>query len=257
VSDHAGNRQLVIARTLRRFGLVDQFGFDALIQRGVPLTPRRIEHLLTDSGVMLPPGTSAKYIAAQLAAELNEQNVKAADTTITRMVADLPLIPPGAKTAGKYHDAILKIFPALFESRLGKIRKELSIFDKTKRIDLKAENNQPQGFFSELRSRYELYCPYVFFECKNYAEDVANREFDQLFGRLGRESTQVGAIVCRQVTDHAKVLAAVKQPYHTIDRKLAIVITDDLLCEIATARQTSGAPAVDEILQREYERVLL
>jgi hypothetical protein len=256
VSANLTSKQLLVARTLRRFGLVDQFGFDDLIRRGVPLTQRRIEQALTEASVTLPRGITVKYIASQILGEIGDE-AEEQETGGLALAGTLTTIPRGRRTAARYHDTVLQIFRSLFKSQLGRITKEQSIFDKAKRVDLKAENNQPSGFFNELRTRYELYCPYVFFECKNYADDPANPEYDQLFGRLGRESTQVGAIVCRQLVDSDKALAALRQPYRTLDRKLAIIITDDLIREMVRARGDSGVDAVDEILQREYERVLL
>lgn len=218
-----------------------------------------IERLITESGMLLPRGTSAKALSEHIIGDLkaSESNFVDADRELSRLVTALSQIPVGKKTAGQYHTAILEILRLLFAQRLGAIEKEKPIFSKLKRVDLKASNDQKEGFFVSLREKYNLYCPYVFFECKNYKEDPENPEFDQLLTRLNRTSTQVGYVVCRQIENPAKAAQHCKDPFLREDKKLMLWLTDSDMIELANARVHEGIAALDSLLKHRLETVIL
>ena len=219
-----------------------------------------IERLITESGVILPPGTSANFLSEHIIGDLmeSERDQIDEDQDLLRLVAGLAKIPKGKKAAGQFHTAIQDILRTLFKGRLGTIEKETPIFSGIKRVDLKAANDQREGFFVNLREHYHLKCPYIFFECKNYAEDPNNPEFDQLLTRLNPTSTQVGYIVCRQIKDSSRALQRCKEAYLREDRKkLMLWLTDEDMIELANARAEDGLAAVDAALKPRLEQVIL
>jgi hypothetical protein len=175
---------------------------------------------------------------------------------LSELVAELAKIPPGKLAANRFHAAILDVFRLLFESRLGKIEKEVKIFSDSKRVDLKANNDQKEGFFANLRPDYRLYCPYVFVECKNYAEDVKNPEFDQLLCRLTPTTTQVGFIVCRQIKDSKKAWQRSITAFLR-ETKLVLLLTDTDIVNLANARVRNGLIGLDDSLRQLLEKVIL
>lgn len=255
MSNQERNSLFVIGRTLRKFGLVDVFGLGEVVESGRYLSRAKIERLITDSDVLLPAGLSAKFLSEHLAADLNIGSHDA-DQELATQLTSLASIPAGRPSAGRYHTAILKILRLLFESRLGMITKEKQIMSGTKRVDLKADNDQREGFFAALRQRRDFFCPYVFIECKNYAGDLKNPEVDQLLGRLTPKTTQFGMIVCRQVQDERKVLKRLQSPFLS-EGKVVLLVVDKTLSDLAQARINYGLTAFDQRLHKEFEKVAL
>jgi hypothetical protein len=44
-------------------------------------------------------------------------------------------------------------------------------------------------------------------ECKNYTDDLGNKETDQLSGRFGPTRGWLGILACRQIDDRARLMA--------------------------------------------------
>jgi hypothetical protein len=253
------NRLLVIARTLRKFGLVDNFGLGEIVQRRTLPSRDAIMRLITESSNMLPPGISAKFLTGQI---VNDLEVAERGNTngekLSELVAALHKIPKGKPAATRYQMAVLEIFRSLFEERLGTMKSEVTIFSGIKRVDITANNDLEKGFFAALRAQYGLYCPYIFFECKNYTEDPENPEFDQLLARLNPTSTQVGYVVCRGIKDAAKARQRCKEAFLREGRsKLMLWLTDADLSELTNALTKNGFTAVDALLKERLESITL
>lgn len=250
----------MLGRTLRRFNLVENFELSELVQ-GERLPSRTsVERRITYSGVRLPPGITAKLLSQYIVGDL--EAAESGGTTdrdeLERLVAALPKIATGNTAATRYQMAVMAIFQLLFQSQLGTMKPEETIFGATKRVDIRAENDKEVGFFFNLRKLYGLICPIIFFECKNYAGDPANAAFDQLLGRLNPTSTQVGYVVCRAISDPDKAQARCKEVYLREGRaKLMLWITDSDIADMAAAYITGGSRAVDAILKERFERVTL
>jgi len=125
---------------------------------------------------------------------------------VASLVGELRAIPPGREAAARYHDFILGALESVFYPQLRKPEKEQRIEGGRKRIDIVFNNGARDGFFFDLIAKHGVYCPYVFFECKNYQGDPANPELDQLRGRFSDRRGKFGVLVCRQVKDKAKML---------------------------------------------------
>jgi len=252
------HRLLVLARTLRKFGLVDNFGLSGILQKSDLPIRGRITRMIRESGTLLPPGISARFLAETI---LNDQLVAEQDsdrTQLLKLTASLTKIPKGPRPATKYQKTMLKIFELLFKDRLGAMKLEETIFSGIKRVDIRAKNDQPTGFFAELRSRFGLHCPRIFFECKNYTEDPGNKEFDQLLGRLNKTSTQVGYVLCREIKNLDKALARCKEAYlREKGEKLMLWLTDADVIELARVLTRDGAAAMDALLEQRLDEVTL
>ncbi len=145
----------------------------------------------------------------------------------TDLVRDLEQIPPGRKHAGQYHDFIKGVLTEVFAPSLTRPKKEQDIDEGRKRIDISFHNSATHGFFSKLVNQHKYVVPYVPIECKNYTDDVANPEFDQMLGRLNRRRGMFGIIVCRTIVDKDAVLKRC-QDVVTNDSEKAIIVLDDV-----------------------------
>ena len=100
------------------------------------------------------------------------------------LIEKLKRIPTGAADASNFHNIIIGILELIFYPHLINPVKEREIHDGRKRIDLVFDNSAQEGIFRRLSEHLNIFCPYIFVECKNYTKDVANPEMDQLSGRF-------------------------------------------------------------------------
>jgi hypothetical protein len=115
------------------------------------------------------------------------------------LLAAVTAIPRGNVAAGIYHRAVEALLTPLFYPSLTGLLHEAEIHAGRKRIDIRFDNTATDGFFDWLGSRYTA--PYVFAECKNYAEDPHNPALDQLAGRFSPRRGNFGLLVCRTIAD--------------------------------------------------------
>jgi hypothetical protein len=143
----------------------------------------------------------------------------------SKLVATLDTIPAGPEHASAFHNFVLGAMQALFYPELRFPRKEHEINDGRKRIDISFNNGARKGFFEELRSNYQVHCPFIFVECKNYSSDPANPELDQLIGRFNDQRGRFGFIVCREVKDPVLMSERCKDAMR--NRQGVIFVLDD------------------------------
>jgi hypothetical protein len=69
-------------------------------------------------------------------------------------------------------------------------------------IDICFLNIAWDWFFWDL-PKIMIPCKEIYFECKNYSDDPANPEFDQLNGRFSNHLSQIWFLVCRKINNKA------------------------------------------------------
>ena len=166
---------------------------------------------------------------------------------------ELKKIKAGKKNAFTYHQLIFNILKWVFEDRLKIPEKEDSIADNTQRVDITFKNNSEKGFFKRLSEGYKLICPNIFFECKNYKEDLRNPEFFQLRCRLNKIRGQFGVIVCRKIVkkenyEKAQNDALKKEEYF-------IVLDDEDIAKIVEFKLSESDEKLDEYLEDKFKRL--
>ena len=150
-------------------------------------------------------------------------------------------IAPGNAGATAYHTAVAKFLSAIFEGSLGNIDLEYDLHEGRKRVDIMTDNVATHGFFRWLSLNFPA--SMVPIECKNYSRDPANESLDQLSGRFSRERGIVGILVCREVSDRARLLARCKDTSR--DGRGHILLLDDsdlkqLATEAANLKETNA-----------------
>ena len=104
--------------------------------------------------------------------------------------------------------------------------------------------------------QHKYVVPYVPIECKNYSDDIANPEFDQLLGRLDRRRGMFGMIVCRSIDDKEAVLKRCQDAVKN-DAEKAIIVLDDSDIEKLLALQANGdKKGISEHLEEKLREVL-
>lgn len=151
-----------------------------------------------------------------------ERNTRKQATSLAKALRD---IPPGRDAAGDYHDTMVQVVSVLFANELSIPKKEQKLSEGRKSGDIVCRNEARDGFFAHARDSFQIHCPFVFFECKNYSDDVGNQDFDQLAGRLSDIRGKLGVLTCRTIREPHKVLAHCKDRLQ--DRQGCIIVLTD------------------------------
>jgi hypothetical protein len=117
------------------------------------------------------------------------------------LLAEVLACTPGAADATRYQHAVERLLTALLYPALDNPVLEQRIHHGRKRIDIDYTNIATRGFFHWLHAVFGVNASYVPVECKNYTEDPANPEFDQLAGRFSIQRGHVGLLCFRSSAD--------------------------------------------------------
>ncbi len=173
-----------------------------------------------------------------------------------KFIADLEKIPHGAANASDYHNFIFGVLQAIFYPALHNPVKEQPLNEGRKRIDISFSNGAREGFFHDLRVNYEVACPFIFFECKNYGSDPANPELDQLQGRFSDKRGEFGAIVCRKVQDKATMLKRCKDVLNA-NRGRIFVLDDDDIKHLLKLRSEQKRKEISAFMNQKMRELLM
>jgi hypothetical protein len=172
------------------------------------------------------------------------------------LVHDLEQIPPGREHATQYHDFIKGVLTEVFAPSLTRPKKEQEIDEGRKRIDISFHNSATEGFFSKLVSQHKYVVPYVPIECKNYTDDIANPEFDQMLGRLNRRRGMFGIIVCRTIVDNDAVLKRCQDAVKNDPEKAILVLDDTDVKKLLDLQANGNKKGISEHLEDKLREVL-
>lgn len=227
-------------------------------------------------GQMFPDGNGFDWLAklrmpppffgSDLAQDINLASVYAIDAILSGALAaqeadcmalleQLERIRPGKAGAASYHTLAFQILEALFRPSLRDGKKEAATDGGRARIDIVFENRAEDGFLYDLRFQHGIKCPFVFFECKNYADDIRNPEFAQLYSRLDDDRGRVGFLVCRRVR-HPQSVSKRCQDY-LAKGVLLLVLTDADLAEMLRAKADGNMDSVWSVLRRQARSIIL
>jgi hypothetical protein len=175
---------------------------------------------------------------------------------IGHLIDKLRRTKKGSDDASAYHTLMIGILEFIFYPNLIKPVKEHEINAGRKRIDISFDNGAPSGgFFYRLQHAFNIPCPYIFFECKNYTKDVANPELDQMVGRLSPNKGKFGIIVCRDIEDEALFIQRCADSYKA-QHGLIVPLTDADVVTILEKTKLGTSHYEDEILSDKARRVM-
>ena len=169
-------------------------------------------------------------------------------------IAKLKTIPTGNASANEYHKHIADCLNTIFNNAgtpnyLSSPKIEDRQNEGRKRIDITFHNSSDGGFFARLSNYGGLFCAKILFECKNYKQDIANPEYDQMTGRFNNRTSTIGFIVCRTVEDAEKSLETCRD-FVTNGRGYVIVLTDaDIINLLEATISKDKNMKIDVLLQ--------
>jgi len=144
----------------------------------------------------------------------------------------------------------------IFNNSLKRGKKEVKINNGRKRIDIVFENYDDNGFFARLSKMYQIFCPKILIECKNYNSDPDNPEVDQVVGRLGRNTGRFGILVCRKV-ENKKVLIDRCKAAMNNDQGYIIFLTDRDIKTLLELREKSDDEGIMDHLLQLWDHLIL
>lgn len=242
---------------LRQFKTVDRWQLTSLIQSDNLPSIADISRKLGASVEEVPRGVSVQYLAETIHDALTRSDATTVSGGLcTQDILDLAAIPTGKKAATRYQKKVMHIINHLFDTTLLLIGKEVNQHSGRKRIDIAYQNNANEGFFSDLQTRHGIKCPIIPTECKNYTDDVANPEFDQLAGRLTDKVGKFGILACRTKKD-AQLIAARALDLANGEKKFILVLTDDDLRELVDLKLSGDEEGIDAFMQERLRALVL
>jgi hypothetical protein len=196
----------------------------------------------------------------KLAAERKELiTIGEDDDSLTKvcilLAGKLRVLPAGAAHATDYHRLAQGILTTLFYPQLALPRIEWDINDGRKRIDIVYMNDAREGFFAQRRDGNNTAATMVVVECKNYSNDIANAELDQLLGRFDRNRGKLGLILCRSIDDEQRLLARCRD-YARSGNGFMLVFTDIDLQLLLEAKGSLNDRAIEQILMSKYRDII-
>jgi hypothetical protein len=176
--------------------------------------PHVLEEYRKDKGKRAPPPLEHEGLA-----EIEGTAIPNWD----KLLAELAAVHVGTDDASAYENVIERILTAVFYPSLCHPKKQHSIHNGRKRIDLTYMNDARDGFFKWLASHYPS--AYVMVECKNYGKEIGNPEVDQLSSRFSPGRGQFGILVCRSVQDRKTLTARCRDTAQ--DQRGYMLVLDD------------------------------
>lgn len=164
-------------------------------------------------------------------------------------------IPPGNAHASEYHAFCVGALTFLLFPDLIRPVKEREIDQGRKRIDIAYTNAARDGFFDMALRSPQMRAIEIPVECKNYRQDIANPELDQLTGRFSHVRGFLGLLCCRAFDDKPRFIERCKDA--ASHRGQYIIVLDDgdlqtMLHNVSQGQRSEN----DRFLRRRHAEVI-
>lgn len=170
------------------------------------------------------------------------------------LLSEVTNTPTGNDDATRYHLGIERLLTALFYPALSFPKREQSIHEGRKRIDIVFVNTDNRGFFYWASSHYPA--SHIIVECKNYTGDPANPELDQLSGRFSPSRGQLGLLVCRTFADKQLFIQRCRDT--ALDQRGYVVPLDDSdLSDLVAARKDGDEARIFILLKERFDKLVM
>lgn len=170
------------------------------------------------------------------------------------LASQLISTPTGTSSANDYHNLIVGIVSFLFFPNLIYPKKEASINDGRKRIDIIYTNGKDSGFFYRIALDPDIKANILHVECKNYTNDIANPELDQLLGRFDHNRGNLGMLFYRSSEDKAAVVARCKDAAKS-KRGILLPVDDDFVAKCLNLICKGNRQMIDGELNNLYQLI--
>lgn len=189
---------------------------------------------------------------------LNNQQIESIniDQIKQSLILNLQNTNPGGENATNYHKIVTGILEVIFYPILINPIKEREIHEGRKRIDISFDNASTTGIFYRLSASFNIPCPYIFIECKNYSNDISNPELDQISGRFSVNRGKVGFIVCRTVDNMHLFISRCRDTFKD-GRGLIIPLVDEDLVSLLENHSEADNTFMEQFLSNRIREITI
>lgn len=170
------------------------------------------------------------------------------------LISTLKTIEPGRDQADNYNKLIAGIVEFIFHPKLICPQVERDDHNGRKRIDIIFTNAAEEGFFSELHMIHKVPCSYIIIECKNYNDDLANKELDQLSGRFGPNKGQFGLLISRKVDNYETLMHRCADTNRDKRGKIIPLFDEDII-GMLTKIKGGDRQRIEEVLYNRFRDI--
>ena len=208
-----------------------------------------------------------RYFASTISTDLNLASVYAIDVLLNDTLfppqievqdyaEKLSSIEPGRNGAAEFHAFVKDVLSIIFQPDLHSPICEDKLNEGRGRIDIVFTNGAERGYFADLPFRHYIKCPVVFFECKNYRDDIAGPEFSQLISRFSDRRSKVGFIVCRSVENKELIQKRCRDCFQ--DRQEHVLVLEDAdLLTMLEMKSKNEIDAISHYLRAKFHPVFM
>jgi hypothetical protein len=160
---------------------------------------------------------------------------------------EMATVKPGIEGADKYKHLVMREFLGIFDTQLKNPRPEASIDNGRGFIDIRFQNRNAPGFFKNAKELYDIKCPTIPIECKNYSTDISVDEINQMSDRLDSpDRGMLGFIACRHIDKTQKIFERCRDKRR--NRKYIIVLEDRDFQRLIRLRIREEREAIDDYM---------
>ena len=181
------------------------------------------------------------------------ESLQAPSPSWDELISRLGVLEAGSSMAHQYEFLMKDILTALFYPWLSNPIAQNQLHDGRKRIDITFDNVANEGFFHWLRENY--FAPLIMVECKNYNQDPANPELDQMSGRFGVRRGHFGLIVCRKF-DNKELFIQRCKDVSSDGRGYIIALDDDDVRSLILAAKASDKSERLTLLRERFQDLI-
>lgn len=161
----------------------------------------------------------------------------------------------GNLQASSFHSFMIGALEFIFYPHLIYPEKEQEIHEGRKRIDIAYTNNGSEGFFFRRKVEARVNAVKVLVECKNYMNEIANPELDQLAGRFSLTRGHLGFLVCRSFDDRSRFIARCRDTARD-DRGYIIPLADEDIIKMLEMIESLQRLEIDQYLEHQFSELL-
>jgi hypothetical protein len=171
------------------------------------------------------------------------------------LVERLEGVQVGRDWADEYHSLMIGVMSFLLFPNLIYPRKEDKINQGRKRLDITYTNGKVSGLFHRLAFDQWVLANIVHVECKNYSNEIANPEFDQLIGRFDADRGRFGLLLFRSSDDLDLVFARARDAAKA-KQGVVLPLDDDSIIRCLRYVNNGERHKIDAEFDRIYRRVI-
>lgn len=171
------------------------------------------------------------------------------------LINKLKNIKTGRDYATDYHRLMIGIISFIFFPNLIYPKKEMPINEGRKRIDIGYTNGKISGFFYRISFDQSVKANVIHVECKNYTNEIANAEFDQLLGRFDKNRGNLGILIFRDSDNKKLVLDRCRDAAKSSSR-IVIPMDDNFIIECLELIGKLNRNSIDEKVDRLFTDII-